>query len=455
MDKYNIYKQLKESLEGFRQVPSKESRTQFLMDAQEVFVKRKKSFWHTYGRFIIIGFIALSVVTYLLFEDEKNGRLYTNEDHSRNTGQLNNTVHNAKDETLLEDTIERYEEEPENKTIETVTDHQNENNNTISLSSGIDLETAIGSTTTFESNELFGSAQKRLKESHTHLYKPFLKLKATPLQIDNPLAESIQLHNVSKAMANTQEYYTQKDPNEEGLASLKNKQLNKRFSYALYYRPEIINNLIEVNKTAHNFGFRISRRLYNGRYSVGSGLGISVSKGYYEYATAYNEYIGTFNRLDSISFAWDEKQFNLIQTRHVSEARAFNDEISVDFANVYKRHIYLQIPINFGYDFYRKNKLSIGVVFGPRLSVLINTKNLNFLPDNGLNQIIQINQITPDRIKTNWQIFTGLQLSYKLKNGYFIGIEPEVNYYFNSVYEKADINTHPWSLGISIIFGIN
>jgi hypothetical protein len=105
-----------------------------------------------------------------------------------------------------------------------------------------------------------------------------------------------------------------------------------------------------------------------------------------------------------------------------------------------------------GYDIWSNNRLSIGVRFGPILSVLLYTKQLTDNYDPGKDKIIVINEITPERIQTNWQVMAGLTFGFGDSRRVGIEFEPDIRYYFNSVYEKSGNNQKPWSLGFRIAF---
>lgn len=225
------------------------------------------------------------------------------------------------------------------------------------------------------------------------------------------------------------------------------------FLFSVFYRPEITFNLIDNKKVSQNFGLEVHYRFFNNRYSLRSGLGVSISKGYYEYATQYNEYLGSYSKLDSITFAWDDRNYYLLPTYYKSNQEVFDDTISTDYSLLYKRHYYLLIPVIFGYDFYSDNNWRIGLRAGPQLSILMETQDLQQVKDLGMNKVVQINQITPDRISTNWQIQVGVNIGFETRKRLFFEIEPQFNYYFNSVYESSNPAKTPWSVGLRFSVG--
>jgi hypothetical protein len=98
----------------------------------------------------------------------------------------------------------------------------------------------------------------------------------------------------------------------------------------------------------------------------------------------------------------------------------------------------------------------MGFRAGPVLSLLLKSEQLSAQYDPGKDKIITINQITPDRIQTNWQVVGELNFGFSLNQRLVIELEPEAKYYFNSIYEKSEITKKPWSLGIraAINFGL-
>lgn len=221
-----------------------------------------------------------------------------------------------------------------------------------------------------------------------------------------------------------------------------------------YYRPEIIWNIIENEKLIHNYGIEWRINLFNGRYMLGTGLGISQSKGYYEYAVAYLEYIGSYSKLDSISFNWDPRNFQMEQVRHTTEELVFDSEVKTNYEKVYRNFVYFQMPLIMGYDIISREKVVLGLRFTPILSVLMTKKAVDLKYDAGLNQVIQINRITPDRVKTNWQLSAGINYRRKLTRNLILEAEPAFSYYFNSVYENPNNLQHPYGASIKFAIGI-
>ena len=222
------------------------------------------------------------------------------------------------------------------------------------------------------------------------------------------------------------------------------------FSGAIQYTPEWMFNTLEENKFANNFG--IEGIFTFGKYSIRTGLELSITKGTNELLVEYNDFLGSYNKLDSMSFSWNGSVNDYIPSFYFSNQDVWDSLMKLDYPKVVKRYTYLQIPLVLGYDFFQSGRFSIGFRVGPLLSILINSKQLSEAYDPGKNKVIRINNITPEQVSLNWQFMGGINASVRLSKNLFFEVEPMAKYYFNSVYEKSDIKKKPWSVGIRASF---
>lgn len=222
----------------------------------------------------------------------------------------------------------------------------------------------------------------------------------------------------------------------------------------MYYRPEYLWNIIEDEKLVHNFGLEWQTKLFNGRYTLGTGIGLSLNKGYYEYAVDYNEYLGIYQQLDSVTFNWDPQEFDMRYEVHTTEAMVYDTTVKTSYERVYRKFVYLQLPLTLGYDFVKTGRSTLGFRFVPIISILLSKKPVDFRYDAGNNRIIQINRITADRVNSNWQLNSGLVYGRQLNESLKLEIEPRFTYYFNSVFEKSDNSVSPMGASIRVALGI-
>jgi hypothetical protein len=240
-----------------------------------------------------------------------------------------------------------------------------------------------------------------------------------------------------------------------GKSSAKNPKVEKgsnkknlNFGIGLYYAPEWMFNTLEGEKYVNNFG--IEGTFHFGRYSVRTGAGLSVTKGTHEVVVNYNDYLGDYRKLDSIAFNWNETHTKLLPTYYFTKENVWDSLLKVANAKIIKRYTYLQVPLILGYDFWENEHFSVGLRAGPILSVLLKTEQLSDNYDPGKNRVVEINMITPERIQTYWQFMLGVNAAYSISRRFGVEVEPDVRYYFNSVYEKPVNNKKPWSVGVRV-----
>ena len=86
------------------------------------------------------------------------------------------------------------------------------------------------------------------------------------------------------------------------------------------------------------------------------------------------------------------------------------------------------------------------------MSLLVKSENLSDTYNQGNDKVISINNVSPDRIQLNWQGIGGINATFRLSRRFSLEVEPDVRYYFNSVYESSEVTTKPWSLGVRAAF---
>lgn len=218
------------------------------------------------------------------------------------------------------------------------------------------------------------------------------------------------------------------------------------FTAGPYYQPEWMFNTVEGGKFVNNFGFE--GIFYRGPVSIRTGVGISISKGITENAVEYNNYLGAYNKLDSVTFVFNESSHDFLPKFYLSEEKVWDSISKLDSTRVVKRYTYLQVPFVLGFDFWQKGRFTVGVRVGNIMSILLNTQQLSGAYNPGENRVIGIDRITPDRVSINWQAIGGLNASARLTRSIFFEVEPQAKYYYQSIYEKSGITRKPWSVGV-------
>jgi hypothetical protein len=205
-------------------------------------------------------------------------------------------------------------------------------------------------------------------------------------------------------------------------------------------------NTVEGEKYVNNFG--IDFTFYRGRTSIRTGAGISVSEGLTEKSVEYNEFLGTYNKLDSITFIYNESAGDFYANIHTSNENVWDSLSIYDSTEIIKRYTYLQIPLILGFDFWQKGRMTVGVRVGTIMSVMLKSKQLTGEYNAGANQVVGISQLSPDQVSMNWQAVGGINGTLMLNRRLYLEIEPQAKYYYQSIYEKSGYEKKPWSVGL-------
>jgi hypothetical protein len=221
----------------------------------------------------------------------------------------------------------------------------------------------------------------------------------------------------------------------------------------IYYIPEWMFNTLDNNKFANNFGLEGEFRY--GPYSVRTGIGLSITRGYNEIVIDTKPYLGSYQSLEYITYQWDSRHYHLIPTYYTTLKEVFDTALHKNYYTLEKEYTYLQAPLVLGYDFFKAKWFSLGARVGPVMSVLLKTKELTSQYDAGKDEVISVNDVTPDRVNLNWQAMAGINASFHMSELFIFEVEPEARYYFNSVYEKSSPSSKPWSIGIRCAFLVN
>jgi hypothetical protein len=66
-------------------------------------------------------------------------------------------------------------------------------------------------------------------------------------------------------------------------------------------------------------------------------------------------------------------------------------------------------------------------------------------------RIIRIDNNTPARNKTTWQVLVGLRLDYKVANEFSVFAEPYYKYYLQPMVNQSESPApNPWSVGLGV-----
>jgi hypothetical protein len=455
---------LKETLKGHQMAPPEEAKKAFLREASTIIATRKGWLKWYYIPILVVFISGIVAVLYFRNSSEpvtaetittENNMTGQNQEPDNNPNINNDYNSNSTQGTNPEFTstpIQTSLNEPATKLLpvsveKTRTDYIKPSDNSADLpvnnSSGVRPEfpvNAIGENPIIPDAVVQDVAEpKEMLSSETT---------SSRLALDS-LAVSLgsKADTVDKSKMTLSDSASAMPPklNTEAQKPMRDKPV-RYFTASAYYLPEWMFNTVEGSKFVNNFGFE--GIFYRGQISIRTGAGISISKGLTETAVEYNDYLGTYNKLDSVTFIFNESSHDFYPNFYMSEEKVWDSISRLDSTNVIKRYTYLQIPLVLGFDFWHEGKFTIGVRVGTIMSILLNSKQLSKEYNPGENQVIGSNRITPDQVSINWQAIGGINASARLTKSIFFEIEPQAKYYYQSIYEKSGINKKPWSLSI-------
>jgi Outer membrane protein beta-barrel domain len=222
------------------------------------------------------------------------------------------------------------------------------------------------------------------------------------------------------------------------------------FSFDMGVSPEVSLYGNNSSKSEMNFTGNLGINYHIGKFSVRSGIGLSYisDDGIYRVDYRSKDSVGFYNMVISCAINQQDPTEIIYFThrmvvydslQHIADDRTRN------------RYTYMQVPLLAGFRILETNMLGLTVYAGPMVSFLIGKKEAQPVIDYPNARIIRIDNNTPMRIKTNWQLWVGLRLDYKISKEFSLFAEPYYKYYFKPVAEQKESSANnPYSIGLGI-----
>lgn len=181
-------------------------------------------------------------------------------------------------------------------------------------------------------------------------------------------------------------------------------------------------SIAEVKKHSHSLMLEAS--LVKSNFTLTGGAGVCMTNGDQQVKVMYNEYLGTYNRLDSITFNWDVNRYHLIPTYYTSETFVYDSSVITQTYYISNRYTYLRIPLTMSYKLLNKNNFTSGIKAGAEMSFFIDSQHRSGTYSSGLNKVIY--QVTEDNgMKYNdFYLFGSLFFDYNINRRLTLSLEP-------------------------------
>jgi len=189
----------------------------------------------------------------------------------------------------------------------------------------------------------------------------------------------------------------------------------------------------------------LSLSTFKGPWLLETGAAICLSNDNGRFMINYNSYdsLGYYNKVVSFSPDPDNPgtmHFNTV-VQGVYDSIGHEQETKTT-----NRYTYLQIPLMVGYQLYASRLLSISLKAGPVFSLMLGSNEPSVTFSQEAASLQSIDNLSPARVSTNWQVAAGLGIGLHLSRGFTLQFEPTYKTYLRPVYQNN--RTKPQSIGI-------
>jgi hypothetical protein len=193
------------------------------------------------------------------------------------------------------------------------------------------------------------------------------------------------------------------------------------------------------------------------RFSIHTvlGLGYTYDEGIYrmqyrsnDSVSFYKEVVGYYtDPVDPSKIIYITRNHSIYDSvTHIADDRTRN------------RYTYLQVPLLLGYNVFESQKFCLGIEAGPAISFLISEKKAQPYIDIPNGRLIQLQDNTPSKQLTNWQLWIRLSIEYQFTRNWGLVVKPYYKYFLTSPAQSTE-NGSPSAqafgldVGIQYLFG--
>ena len=188
------------------------------------------------------------------------------------------------------------------------------------------------------------------------------------------------------------------------------------------------------------------------RFSIhtGLGLGYTYDEGIYrmqyrsnDSVSFYKEVVGYYtDPADPSKIIYITRNHSIYDSvTHIADDRTRN------------RYTYLQVPLLLGYTVFESQKFCLGIEAGPAISFLISDKKALPYIDIPNGRLIQLQDNTPSKQFTNWQLWVKLSIEYQFTRNWGIVVKPYYKYFLTSPSQSGE-NGSPSAQAFGVDVGI-
>jgi hypothetical protein len=217
---------------------------------------------------------------------------------------------------------------------------------------------------------------------------------------------------------------------------------SKKPVFTPYLRYNIEKSFNDDN-LVHTLG--VEGRLKYGRFYLQSGASFLVRNGEKHNRVQLNEYLGNYKKLDSITFNWDQKQYHLLPTYHMSETDVFDSALKIDEYLIFKQYRKVRIPLMLGYEVLQKGRFTLAVQSGVEWDLYLGSDEKSGSYDAGLNKVVNIDYL-PDPLARNlvyWK--SDISIGCRITKRMILLAEPHIKYLLNPLESSSGEELKIWN----------
>lgn len=201
---------------------------------------------------------------------------------------------------------------------------------------------------------------------------------------------------------------------------------------------------------SYNSDLRLSWQRNDFMIQTGFGIDYSNDQWNYSYDFRQKEVVGSYTKVDSISFiqSMDSLGNIIYLPRYFTSSQNVYDSINrhtSHFARDY--YTYIHFPVLMAYRVFSFRRLDVHMKLGPVFSILISkTQNT---PDNALadSRLILSKNNRISRLSTNYYMVAACDIKYSISSNIALTLEPTLRYFKDPFYEAGPSSDNPWSAG--------
>lgn len=230
------------------------------------------------------------------------------------------------------------------------------------------------------------------------------------------------------------------------------------FSADLGITPEMaLYNNAGSSRQEFNYWANAGIAYHYSRFSIrtGIGYGVTYDEGVYRVEYRSNDSVSFFREV--IGYYPDPKNpSNII---YITRNHVIYDSVThIADDRTRNRYSYLQVPLLIGYNVLETPRFNLGFEAGPAVAFLIGEKAAQPVIDIPNGRLVKLDNNTPARVSTNWQLWVKLSIGYQFTKNWGLVINPYYKYYLTAPAHSAEtgsVNTQAFGVdvGIRYLFG--